>query len=182
MNYNKLAQKAHQAAVKGGWYEQKRTVNELLCLICSEAFEAMEAWRKQHHAELNQVQKDNFYHLLAINIEEFKKVFKRDVKDTMDDELADVCVRIFDMAGYYNVEIPEVKLFEPCTTFMQDVWNFTGIALSMSDEQMTGTKVAILLGYILGICKKYDIDLETHIDLKMSYNATRGVRHGNKIA
>lgn len=33
---------------------------------------------------------------------------------------------------------------------------------------------------LFGICGKYNIDLEKHIELKMKYNATREYKHGKK--
>ena len=182
MNYNALSQKAHSAAVAAGWHDIKRSQKELLCLIVSEMFEAMEAWRNNKVSIINEVQKENLYKLLEVNITEFKKVFKRDVKDSVQDELADVFIRTLDMAGYYKITIPEVYPLQPLDNILDDTWSFTELCFEVSKQDVTRLGIATILGYIVGICNKYGYDLLTHIELKMAYNATRGYKHGNKKA
>lgn len=64
----------HNNAVEHGWWEEKRPIPELLCLIHSEVSEALEAYRK---ADM-----DNFR-----------------------EELADIAIRLFDLAGGYAVDL-----------------------------------------------------------------------------
>ena len=64
----------HDNAVNHGWWEQKRPIPELLCLIHSEVSEALEAYRK---ADM-----DNFR-----------------------EELADIAIRLFDLAEGYAVDL-----------------------------------------------------------------------------
>lgn len=64
----------HENAVEHGWWEEKRPIPELLCLIHSEVSEALEAYRK---ADM-----DNFR-----------------------EELADIAIRLFDLAGGYAVDL-----------------------------------------------------------------------------
>ena len=85
---NDLAQKIYANAKDKGFYEDGKANNigERLCLIHSEVSEALEADRKNNHADklaANDV-------LLFPDAEIFKEQFKLHVKDTFEDEIADV--------------------------------------------------------------------------------------------
>ena len=51
MNYNDLATKAHENAVKHGFWERKLSNEHCLCLVLTEVCEAVEADRKGNHAD-----------------------------------------------------------------------------------------------------------------------------------
>lgn len=84
---NKLTKEIHQDNIKAGWWhdlqgnELDRNVPEMLCLIHSEISEAMEGYRKN-------LQDDKLPH---------RKMFEV--------ELADALIRIFDLAGKYNMDL-----------------------------------------------------------------------------
>jgi len=68
----------HQNAIDHGWYEDQRSVPELLCLIHSEVSEALEGYRNG---------------------------VKDGEKGCLAEELADVVIRVFDMAEAYGIDI-----------------------------------------------------------------------------
>jgi len=84
---NKLTQEIHQDNIKAGWWHDlqgqpmNRNVPEILCLIHSEISEAMEGYRKN-------LQDDKLPH---------RKMFEV--------EIADALIRIFDLAGKYNMDL-----------------------------------------------------------------------------
>jgi len=183
MNYNKLSKKAHSAAVSAGWYDKPKSTNELLTLTLSEFFEAMEAWRKQKYAKLNHTQIEVMRMNAKERIEVFKDIFYYSVKDTFEDEVADSVIRVCDMAGYLNIEIGDVKPWGLDGDGLELTTEFTRLVAEMYEpEFIDSDDVTDLLGFLSGVAKAFDFDLETHIELKMAYNATRGIRHGNKIA
>ena len=49
MKLNKIAKEVHENAKAKGWWDEKRNIPELLCLIHSEVSEALEAYRKDDH-------------------------------------------------------------------------------------------------------------------------------------
>ena len=51
MNLNKLRDKAYQCAVAHGWHEENLSDEHFLCLVISELMEAVEADRKERHAD-----------------------------------------------------------------------------------------------------------------------------------
>lgn len=86
-----VARTIHESCIAAGWYTDlhtglplDRNVPEMLCLIHSEISEALEAFRKDL--------KDD--HLPDYN--------------GIDVELADAVIRIFDLAGYLDIDIGHV--------------------------------------------------------------------------
>lgn len=99
---NKLAKEIHFANVAKGFYDEEREIGTLLMLIVSEVAEAMEADRKNRYANLS---------LLPNGFD--KGLFLENIKDTFEDEIADVFIRILDLCGHMNIDIEkhvELKL------------------------------------------------------------------------
>lgn len=71
-----MAKEIHKNAITKGWWEEKRNIPELLCLVHSEVSEALEAYRIH------------------------------DMKNFAE-ELADVIIRVFDMAEGLNINIQD---------------------------------------------------------------------------
>jgi NTP pyrophosphatase (non-canonical NTP hydrolase) len=109
---NTLIKLAHEKAKNGGWWDAERNIGELLMLTVSELSEALEALRKDHYADKKVV--TDLYNDLVVNShdEEFilnesdwKASFEKSVKNTFEDELADVAIRLFDLCGGLNVDL-----------------------------------------------------------------------------
>ena len=77
-----LIKESHDTAVEKGWWDDPRTFLECIALCHSELSEAVEYYRRD-------------------GVTPFKQQ-----KDDLTVELADVLIRIFDMCGYYNLDLP----------------------------------------------------------------------------
>ena len=93
---NESAQVIFQNNKAKGFWDNERNVGELLMLITSELGEAMEAHRKGKFAN---------GHLMATSYATWKEWFEKHYKDTFEDELADVFIRLFDLIGFMNINI-----------------------------------------------------------------------------
>ena len=87
-NINALSKEIHQDNIDAGWWtdletgeKKDRNIGELLCLVHSEVSEAMEGVRKN-------LQDDKLPHRSMFEV-----------------ELADTLIRIFDIAGAYNLDL-----------------------------------------------------------------------------
>lgn len=103
MEIRELIKECHRnSKEKGFWQENiellksNLEVNKMsfimskeLLLIISEIGEALEALRNNKLTE----NINNFYD------------FESEIKDTFEDELADVCIRIFDICGFFGIDL-----------------------------------------------------------------------------
>ena len=151
-------------------------------LVITEVAEAVEADRKNLHADREAFEKRSNVH------PDFRERFKAYVKNTVEDEFSDIAIRLLDMMGIFKVEITE-EMEKLADNIRTNVWN-TADGGEFVDRAYVLTKILTYgkygvpemtyygLVYLEKWAESLDIDLEWHIDVKDKYNATRGYRHG----
>jgi len=123
---NELIKEIHQSAIEKGFYEERRNFGELIALIHSELSEVLEEYRNHHGATEIYYSTTETRDIDVESIEEcipVDTIYKSRIKDlTLFDgytndiikiskpegipiELADVVIRIFDLCGYYNIDL-----------------------------------------------------------------------------
>lgn len=189
INLNKLRNQAYQCAVAHGWHDEDLSDEHFLCLVISELMEAVEADRKGKRA---QVEKFKEWQGNSIPLTEetkqrrFKEDFEAYIKGSVEEELADACIRLLDLAGLRNVDLGEVTLDElKCSEGFFD-WTFTesiySIVSDMTNQGYIETHsleshLQVSLMIIMSFCVKKNIDIFWHIDQKMKYNELRSCKH-----
>ncbi|GLB51729.1 nucleotide pyrophosphohydrolase [Neptunitalea chrysea] len=109
---NELSKEIHSNNKAKGFYEDKKNVGEMLCLIHSEVSEALEADRNQKYCDLHNENWTIDGRTLKedLNIEDddqFIVIFKMSCKDTFEDELADIMIRVMDLAAFKGVDLEQ---------------------------------------------------------------------------
>lgn len=171
-NLNTYRDQAYKTACEHGFHETPHSVEHLKCLIVSELMEAVEADRKSYNADMDAF--DKYEGLIS-----FDENFERHVKDTVADELADACIRIFDLAGYKNIDLESRKTpaIVPVGTFTEKIYDVVHVLVGC--EQLNRClKLTLMRIFLLAVVM--GIDIEKHIQLKMEYNASRPYKHGKK--
>jgi NTP pyrophosphatase (non-canonical NTP hydrolase) len=99
---NELAKEVHQNAKSKGFYDKEKNIGEMLCLVHSEVSEALEADRKNLYTT-GTIETINSF----VIDEMFVTDFKIGVKDTFEDELADIMIRVMDLAAFKGINLEE---------------------------------------------------------------------------
>lgn len=172
----------HTISTNSGWRSTPRSYEHYALLVISEMCEAVNADRKDKHANLKQFEDSNMYNLIDRHlggdayIEEYKKLFETYMKDTYEDEFADICIRLLDMSDIFsmnlsfkeNVELTGETLTEKMFHIVKD------FASEKSEESLVRcfNQVIALFGDIH--------TLITHIKYKIEYNRYNEATHHKK--
>lgn len=180
MNLNELRDKAYQCAVAHGWHDENLSDEHFLCLVISELMEAVEADRKGMHA--NRANFEYYMKQRKRDDGEFMYAFQQDIKDSVEDELADACIRMLDLAGLRGYDLDSFD-YEGSDTEDYSDMTFTEsmfrICVYVTDN-FYRDEPFILLNEIFAFCVQKDIDIFWHIEQKMKYNELRPYKHGDK--
>ena len=184
MNLNELRDEAYSIAKANGWHEEEHSDSHWLMLIITEIAEAVQADRKGHHVNIDKFiddmsDKDN------ANDTWFRLSFGQNIKNTVEEELADIVIRCLDLAGLREISIDVPKLLSEsnmavtfCISFTEFCHSLCCLLLALN-VPLKG-RIIQVLDRIFLYCKSKDIDLEFFIRTKMNYNRLRGYHHGGK--
>ena len=180
VNLNELRDKAYKCAVTHGWHDEDLSDEHFLCLVISDLMEAVEADRSEKHTN-----RDIFEYYMKQrrrDDEEFMYAFKHDIKDSVEDELADACIRLLDLAGLRGCDLDRFD-YEGSDTEGYSDMSFTEsmfrICVYVTDN-FYRDELFILLNEIFAFCRDRNIDIFWHIKQKMKYNELRPFMHGGK--
>lgn len=179
MDLNNLRDRAYKNAVAHGWHEENLSNEHFLCLVISELMEAVEADRKGDYA--GDGMKELFEADLASG-EDFNNLFESHLKGTVEEELADACIRLFDLAGLRGTDITYIDcLYVPTKILFTEYIYVLCSVISNPDKAGWLLKhIEYCLGFIFSWCKDKKIDIMWYIEQKMRYNEQRPYKHGNK--
>ena len=173
MNYNKLAEEAHENAVKHGFWETKVSNEHCLMLVIPEIAEMVEAHRVSRKAST-----------AAYNEMLNKQIgFERFIKNTMEDEMADIVIRLADLAGALGVDFTKMQ---PCRYYRAfSKFSFTENAFALCkglSKDAIGIEKRIQFGldFVTKWAQELNIELAFFVAQKMRYNVMRPYRNGKQ--
>jgi NTP pyrophosphatase (non-canonical NTP hydrolase) len=196
MNIKQLIKEAHDNAVQRGFYPkgEVRNIGELLMLIVSELGEALEAHRNNKFADwkayemLIDIHNKKAWNRDDFKIENAQYYFESKIKDTFEDEIADVFIRLFDLCGYLDYGGSEKSpIYYNWST--QKEWTdnigdnlrkICKIILDVEPNYIGPSYFSACLSYLNFFCNHHNIPIEKHIKAKMAYNRTRPHKHGKE--
>ena len=176
MNLNELRDEAYSIAKANGWHEEKHSDEHWLMLVITEIAEAVQADRKNLHADVEAFKKYE-------EIIDFKENFERQIKNTVEDELSDVVIRCLDLAGLRSISLcsvvttdHEFKDYWFNMPFFKFAYDSCCFLINDCAEDAVKTTISSVYRY----CRHHSIDLDFFIRTKMKYNRLRGYHHGGK--
>ena len=186
MDFEKLKQEAFETAKAHGWHDKELSDETYLLLIITEISEAVQADRKNKHADAGLFNADVETLDMADGYD--RDVWKRDfeifIKNTVEDELSDIVIRCLDLAWLRGIDLTEVN--ELINNGMKDInETFPEVMYYLcsfisSEEQILDDKLNYCMALIIGYCKQKYIDIVFFVEQKMKYNKLRSFKHGDK--
>lgn len=180
-------------------------VGQMLMLIICELAEAVEAHRKkrsyaelceQHTGYKNGYDGKSFldYYIDSDQNNCVNGNYDIIIKNTIEDELADVFIRLFDLCGWLYKEDAAIKNLCRVINRLEreddkDIYKIIEIkSISVGilelvnmvctySDNKTIPNLAGLILLVQSFCKVHKIDIEKHIAAKMAYNKTRPHKH-----
>lgn len=184
---NALKDRAYKTAVEHGFHEEERPDAYWLGLVMSEMGEAINADQKGLHADIKGFEADKSKGYA------FSTRFGAHIKDSLEDELADIVIRLLDFAGLKEYELRLKTITQSDIEFLQldgeylpaDLFFLMGILSDAHDDDDDELETCISgLISILSSCFKMmtgiNKDLWWFVKQKMAYNELRPKLNGKK--
>ena len=187
---NKLRDRAYKNACEHGFHDEEKSDAHWLMLVITEIAEAVQADRKNKHADLKAfIQRNEDSIRRTGNKEYFNHIaFSQEIKDSVEDEISDIVIRLLDFAGVRKInidishDIHYSKEYFDSFSFIGASYNLVQIVMDndIIEELMEEDTVNFSLSFVIQWCKYLNIDIFQHIELKMRYNELRPYKNGKK--
>lgn len=164
------ARRIHRNACAHGFHDTKKSDDHWLCMVMTEVAEAVEADRKGKRANIRQFRENSML--------DFEEAYKTFIKGGLEEEFADIVIRLLDFAyekfgeRMIWVDYCPIGVCRKCS-FTENAWMFLNNVLNSGYTEITRS-----IGYVYSWAEQYNIDLDWHIEAKMRYNESRPIRHG----
>lgn len=182
--------RAYNNAVKHGWHEEKKPTAHWVMMISTEVTEAVQADRKGRW--MDDLDKSGLDCVIANDHHGglVEKFYGEHIEGTVESELADICIRLFDFMGLMKAKVREKYEYSEEEVEICEIRDFTINAFFLSRNILSfisSNNPSILEIYFERIiistfawAESLGIDLVQHINLKMRYNEIREYHHGGK--
>lgn len=180
MTLNELRDTAYQTAVQHGFHDEEHEPKHYLMLILTEVSEMVEADRNGKKANIIRYVED-----LDNGKLEFERAFEYYIKDSFQDEMADVVIRLLDMAGAYRIELQmsehldyrDVLMERP---FIINAFYLCKLICGAEGDPEGDYLLSHIIKYVYDWADIMKVDIVWHVRQKMEYNNTRPFRNGKQ--
>lgn len=178
--YDKFAKESYQNSFDHGfWGEgETRSKGKMVILMISEVSECLEADRENHRSISREDWNDQMGMLVNPRPNSWKVAFEKGIKNSIEDELADVAIRIMDFNYGFGLDFNKAVPVPLLVTddFAEGLLEIDRMIHNSFDRDAWG----FALSAVCDFATKWNIDLAWHIKMKQTYNKTREKLHGKK--
>ena len=186
IDLNILRDIAYQCACRHGFHNEEKSNEHFLVLTITEVAEAIEADRKNKRADISMFSR---YSLNNIDLSvsrsnaDFSNYFDKYIKDSVEDEMSDIVIRLLDLAGLRGID---VTLTDATLTIVRESffshYEFTTVAYHLigllhpnryTEMENLHDFICSAISYVFLWSKHLKFDLYQHINWKMEYNELR---------
>lgn len=200
MNILKLIEESHSVAKEKGFWDEKKNNSETVLLIIANVGEILKAHKKgrfanwiEYEASLSRITNPERQGDLNFNV-----VFEEYVKDTFEDEISNVILRICDFMGGNNIDMfalhPWMRDYSELSVneffrYAQVSKEYSGNVADWLHESLwecsyyfkeEDSGLTHLLCYLGSMVCGMEINIERHIEAKLRYNKNRPRLYGRK--
>lgn len=179
-----LAKKAYEIAAGHGFHDERKSVEHWLMLVITEIGEMVDADRKMKRAMMSMYDKNIAEPQPENRKKEHRKFcFETFVKNSIEDEMADVFIRLLDLAGDIGMVFDKYNEIQYHREWQKYRFTENAFALVKALTKETYSperRILFGLQYIHKWAFAINVDLMKHVELKMQYNAERERLHGKK--
>lgn len=181
LNLQELAKQIHENAKAKGFYDNK----DNRYFLRAQAFEIIKEVAEFHEAYKKGKDGSGDWELESPEEVGDSPVFEACIKDTWQDELADIMIRLLDYGAFVGFEFPKYNsftrnYFSDHYEFGSDCLDWVAKLTDMAYENINW-QMSESIYYVLDFANTLNCNLEWHIQAKMAYNATRERLHGKKF-
>jgi NTP pyrophosphatase (non-canonical NTP hydrolase) len=182
-NIKEKINECYETAKARGKITDDMTIHEIILTgLIEEVGEASRALRKGNRAATNEFFKaqEAFYNCITgmgTGMELYLAQYNMCIKDTLEDELADIAICIMSLAGYLNCSIDiHERLYYPDEQSLKlsNHENFNDIAclsIGVTQKNQDNKKtIDLMIMLPLLISRREGVDINKYIELKMRYN------------
>ena len=176
-------------ATKKGWHDHPLSKEHYLCLVMTEVAEAVEADREGRRAKTDMMedvirtQAEGEIGLTQQWYETwFTTYYDEYIKKSIEEEFADVVIRLLDMAQEIHGDkmtwignYPCGDTYSESRSFSENAWVFTHDVLNWGRMN-----IADAVAFMYDWAQHLGIDLDKHIEWKEKKNEFRPYKHGGK--
>lgn len=185
MDLQKLSQEAFETAKAHSWHDNELPDEHWLMLIITEIAEAVQADRKNLHANTDVFKSLTPYNAnVSYSDTKFIHLFSIFIKNSVEDELCDIIIRCLDLAALRGISLQYVDEF--LAGGVNAITDPFPIVMYHLCEELTLYKECLceklnaVIALIIAYCRQNGIDIDFFVEQKMRFNKLRDYKHGNK--
>lgn len=172
--FNDWVKRAYDTAKEHGFHEEEHSREHYFMLVVTEVSEAVNAHRRGDTGDMGDM--EEFRNIMDGGLS-FEKAFSRYVKDSIGDELADVCINPQATSINTFINIKAFAYLEGKSFAEGMYWLCRAL---LDEDYSNNVRVEYAIALVAYMCERESIDLKEHIELKMRYNALRPMLNGKK--